>query len=130
MQPNGLGATYSKHSGRAPERSGAITAINDCMETLVTQIFEQPSPLAPAINIEEIARWPCEKCGQTCIAAGKRDLSFPTGAFMGPCPSGCGAWINRGFRFVRPLTLRVFGSEEWNKLSVARLAARMQDGSM
>jgi hypothetical protein len=65
---------------------------------------------------QEVGRWNCEKCGKTVVAAGQRAKSFVgIGAFMGPCPWDCGAWINRGFRFVRPGQVRAFRAAEWDE---------------
>lgn len=68
----------------------------------------------------EVGRWACDKCGQTIVAVGTRDHSFRgTGAYMGPCPWGCGAWINRAFRSVRPGQVRAYRDEEWARLAGA-----------
>jgi hypothetical protein len=62
----------------------------------------------------EVGRWPCAKCGKTIVAAGRRSLAFKgIGAFMGPCPYECGAWVNRGFRFVRAGEVSVYRADEW-----------------
>lgn len=50
------------------------------------------------------------------VAAGQRVASFlGIGAFMGPCPWECGAWITRGFRSVRPGHVTAFRAEEWDQ---------------
>jgi hypothetical protein len=63
---------------------------------------------------EELGRWCCVKCGGEIVAAGVRAPSFPgVGAYQGPCPWGCGAWITRGFRKVKPGGVRVLRATEW-----------------
>jgi hypothetical protein len=64
----------------------------------------------------EVGRWPCEKCGKGIVVIGERvPATFKgTGSFTGSCPWDCGAWINRGFRRVRPGALRVFRAEEFD----------------
>jgi hypothetical protein len=75
--------------------------------------------------VHEIGRWPCDKCGNICVAAGTRIGSFlKNGAFVGACPWACGAWIRRGFRSV-PGAVRVYTSEQWHQFAVARQASRM-----
>ena len=69
---------------------------------------------------EEVGRWSCAKCGQVVVAVGRRVLTFKgTGAFMGPCPWNCGAYINRAFRSIRPGGVRAIRSEEWDQTSPA-----------
>jgi len=64
---------------------------------------------------QEIGRWVCQKCGNAIVAAGPRARSFRgIGAFIGPCPWDCGAWINRGFREIRPGQVRAYRAEEWD----------------
>lgn len=66
--------------------------------------------------VQEVGRWNCEKCGKAVVAAGQYTKSFVgIGAFMGPCPWDCGAWINRGFRFIRPGQVRAFRAAEWDE---------------
>lgn len=68
----------------------------------------------------EVGRWACERCGNTIVAAGQREGSFPgVGMFTGPCPWECGAWVNRGFRKIRTGRVRAYRLEEW----AARLPA-------
>jgi hypothetical protein len=65
---------------------------------------------------QEVGRWHCDKCGQTIAAVGARLKSFRgIGAYMGPCPWACGAWINRGFRWIRPGAVKVFRAQEWDQ---------------
>jgi hypothetical protein len=64
---------------------------------------------------EEVGRWSCAKCGQSIVAAGFRAKGFVgIGAFVGPCPWGCGAFINRGFRGIKPGAVRAYRSDEWD----------------
>jgi hypothetical protein len=66
-----------------------------------------------AVPAQEVGRWECQKCGRICVATGPRSEKFRgTGAFDGPCPWGCGAHIRRGFRFVKPGTVRVWRDGE------------------
>jgi len=37
------------------------------------------------------------------------------GAFIGPCPWDCGAWINRGFRQIRPGQVSAYRAAEWDQ---------------
>jgi hypothetical protein len=63
----------------------------------------------------EVGRWSCEKCGRPIVAAGRAAKAFPgIGAYMGHCPWDCGAWINRGFRFVKPGEVKLFRADEWD----------------
>jgi len=63
----------------------------------------------------EVGRWVCKRCGNTIVAAGQMATSFTGfGAFMGPCPWGCGAWINRSFRRIRPGQVKAFRANEWD----------------
>ncbi len=65
---------------------------------------------------QEVGRWRCDKCGETIVAAGQRLKSFRgIGAYIGPCPWNCGAWITRGFRWIRPGDVRVFRGVEWDQ---------------
>lgn len=65
---------------------------------------------------QEVGRWNCEKCGRPVVAAGQRQTSFVgIGAFIGPCPWDCGAWITRGFRSIRPGRVMAFRAEEWDQ---------------
>jgi hypothetical protein len=67
------------------------------------------------VPAQEVGRWACEKCGRICIAMGPRKANFPgTGAFVGPCPWGCGVQIRRGFRFVKSGTVSVVREAEAN----------------
>lgn len=63
---------------------------------------------------EEVGRWACDKCGRTIVAAGRRSRSFRgIGAFTGACPWECGAWINRGFRWIKPGQVHAYRGDEW-----------------
>ncbi|HET7293408.1 MAG TPA: hypothetical protein VFM88_13365 [Vicinamibacteria bacterium] len=65
---------------------------------------------------QEVGRWACGKCGGLIVAAGPRTKSFHGfGAFSGPCPWECGAWINRGFRWIRPGQVKAFRAQEWDQ---------------
>lgn len=65
---------------------------------------------------QEVGRWSCSKCGNEIVAAGPRAASFRgIGAFTGPCPWDCGAWINRGFRWIRPGQVTVHRADEWDR---------------
>jgi hypothetical protein len=65
---------------------------------------------------QEVGRWNCEQCGKTVVAAGERVASFAgRGALVGPCPWDCGAWINRGFRSIRPGQVTAFRAAEWDE---------------
>jgi hypothetical protein len=76
------------------------------------------------MNHREVGRWKCSKCGHVFVAAGPRAAKFSGfGAFMGPCPWDCGAWINRGFRAIRPGQVVVHRAEEWDKAREAALQA-------
>ena len=66
---------------------------------------------APA---EEVGRWQCEKCGHSCVAVGRINKAFRG---TGACPYGCGAWVTRAFRFVKPGTVTACTSEEWERRS-------------
>lgn len=65
---------------------------------------------------QEVGRWACEKCGRTVVAAGPRKAAFRgIGAYTGQCPWECGAWMNRGFRWVMPGRVRAYRGEEWDR---------------
>jgi hypothetical protein len=69
---------------------------------------------------QEVGRWSCSKCGNTIVAAGRRVMSFlGFGAFIGPCPWGCGAWINRAFRWIRPGQVNAYRADEWDRRALA-----------
>jgi hypothetical protein len=64
---------------------------------------------------QEVGRWVCDKCGKPIVAAGRRAPSFRgTGAYIGPCPWECGAWISRGFRFIKPGGVRAYRAQDWD----------------
>jgi hypothetical protein len=64
---------------------------------------------------EEVGRWDCEKCGRVVVAAGQLKRSFSGfGAFSGPCPWECGAWISRSFRLIRPGAVKAFRADDWD----------------
>jgi hypothetical protein len=77
------------------------------------------------VTDQEVGRWRCSKCDKPIVAAGRRVESFPgLGAFTGHCPWDCGAWINRGFRRIRPGEVKIFRAEEWDqRLPVPQPAA-------
>jgi hypothetical protein len=63
----------------------------------------------------EVGRWACQKCSNIIVAAGQLTLTFRgTGAFSGPCPWECGAWIDRGFRRIKPGRVQVYRAAEWD----------------
>jgi hypothetical protein len=63
----------------------------------------------------EVGRWSCEKCGRTIVAAGHMTAKFKgVGAFTGQCPWDCGAWVNRGFRSIKPGEVRAYRADEWD----------------
>lgn len=71
----------------------------------------------------EVGRWACQRCGKTIVAAGQPAKSFlGIGAFMGPCPWDCGAWINRGFRGIRPGQVKAYRGDEWDSRAPASKA--------
>lgn len=68
---------------------------------------------------QEVGRWSCDKCGSTIVAVGKVTAAFKgAGAFSGTCPWECGAWINRGFRSVKPGQVRAYRADEWDQRSL------------
>jgi len=68
------------------------------------------------VTDQEVGRWTCDRCGKTVVAVGRRLMAFRgIGAFMGPCPWDCGAWINRGFRCIKPGEVKAFRAEEWDQ---------------
>lgn len=68
------------------------------------------------VTDREVGRFICDKCGQPIVAAGRRvDSYLGIGAFMGYCPWNCGAWINRGFRRIRPGEVKLFRADEWGQ---------------
>ena len=72
---------------------------------------------------QEVGRWRCDKCGQSVVAAGQRSATFKgTGAFTGPCPWDCGAWINRAFRLIKPGHVAAYRADEWDQRSLAATA--------
>ncbi len=76
----------------------------------------------------EVGRWQCQKCGKTCVAAGVRVGSFRrNGAFVGPCPWECGAWISRGFRSV-PGVVSVYTSAQWHRFAAAAEQPSIESG--
>ena len=65
---------------------------------------------------EEVGRFECAKCGKAVVAAGHRTMAFKgIGAFTGPCPWACGAWINRGFRLIKPGQVTAYRANEWDE---------------
>ncbi len=70
--------------------------------------------------VKEVGRWTCEKCGRSVVAVGEQNRAFRgIGAYTGPCPWECGAWINRGFRFIKPGHVRAFRSDDWDQRAAA-----------
>ena len=68
---------------------------------------------------EEVGRFTCEKCGHSIVAVGHRMKAYKgTGAFMGPCPWSCGAWITRAFRLIKPGQVKACRADEWDARSV------------
>jgi hypothetical protein len=71
------------------------------------------------VSDQEVGRWACEKCGNSVVAAGERVKAFPgVGAYIGPCPWGCGGWMNRGFRSIKPGQVKVYRAKEWDERPV------------
>jgi hypothetical protein len=69
---------------------------------------------------KEVGRWTCARCGQPIVAAGRVVKTFPgIGGYVGPCPWDCGAWLNRGFRWIRPGQVKVYRAHEWDALQAA-----------
>jgi hypothetical protein len=65
---------------------------------------------------QEVGRFTCDKCGKPVVAAGRRIATFKgIGAFTGPCPWECGAWINRGFRWIKPGQAKAYRADEWDQ---------------
>lgn len=65
---------------------------------------------------QEVGRFDCTKCGHVVVAVGPRSRSFRgIGAFMGPCPWECGAWISRGFRYVPPGRVSAYRAPDWDE---------------
>jgi hypothetical protein len=72
------------------------------------------------LSDREVGRWKCDKCGKTIVAAGPRSSHFKgVGAFTGHCPWECGAWVNRGFRWIQPGAVRAYRSDEWDARAFA-----------
>ena len=66
---------------------------------------------------QEVGRWVCEKCGQQLVAAGRRVKTYKgIGTFSGPCPWQCGAWINRGFRCIKPGDVQAYRADQWDRI--------------
>ncbi len=69
------------------------------------------------MRVREVGRWMCDKCRKPIVAAGPRGKEQRgTGAYMGPCPWSCGAWINRGFRSARPGQVSVYRAGDWDQM--------------
>lgn len=62
----------------------------------------------------EVGRWSCLKCGEPIVATAPGSSVAGRGAYVGPCPWACGAWIQRGFRGVRPGTVRLWRADEFD----------------
>jgi hypothetical protein len=71
------------------------------------------------MQVREVGRWRCEKCGKTCVAAGRKDRRLTrVGIVVGAaCPWECGLRINRGFRFVKSTDVTLFTIEAWDRLA-------------
>jgi hypothetical protein len=68
------------------------------------------------MTTQEVGRWKCGKCGKTIVAAGVVSQSLKgCGAFTGPCPWDCGAWVNRSFRSIRSDDVRAYRADEWDQ---------------
>ena len=68
---------------------------------------------------KEVGRWSCDKCGSTIVAVANMSATFKgVGAFTGTCPWECGAWINRGFRAVKPGHVRAYRAFDWDQRSL------------
>ena len=64
----------------------------------------------------EVGRWVCSKCGNAIVAAGRFASAFKGfGAYTGPCPWSCGAWINRAFRCIKPGEVAAYRADEWDQ---------------
>jgi hypothetical protein len=73
----------------------------------------------------EVGRWTCDKCGNEIVAVGPRAGAFRGhGSYMGPCPFECGAWINRGFRLVRPGSISVYRASDWDPERAAQASVQ------
>jgi len=50
------------------------------------------------------------------VAAGTRTKACKgVGAFTGECPWACGAWVNRGFRSIKPGAVRAYRADQWDQ---------------
>ena len=71
------------------------------------------------MSVREVGRWKCDKCGRMIVAAGPVTLQFRgVGAFTGPCPWDCGAWVNRGFRSIKPGQVLAYRADDWDQRAV------------
>jgi hypothetical protein len=77
------------------------------------------------MEVHEVGRWRCDKCGKTCVAAGPKDRRIARiGIVVGAaCPWECGLRINRGFRFVKSTEVTLYTVEAWDRLSFGGPAA-------
>jgi hypothetical protein len=72
------------------------------------------------VQDQEVGRWICEKCRKPIVAAGQRAQAFHgIGTFTGSCPWECGAWINRGFRWIRPGKVTAYRAEDWDSRALS-----------
>ena len=71
------------------------------------------------MQVQEVGRWRCEKCGKTCVAAGRKDRRIARiGMVVGAsCPWECGLRINRGFRFVHSWDVTLYTADAWDHLT-------------
>lgn len=68
------------------------------------------------MSVQEVGRWVCEKCGETCVAAGPKDRRIRIGIVGGaPCPWECGLRSNRGFRHVNATYVTLYTLEAWQQ---------------
>lgn len=70
------------------------------------------------MQVSEVGRWRCEKCGRVCVAAGRKDRRLTRiGIVAGAaCPWECGLRINRGFRFVKSTDVTLYTVEAWDRV--------------
>jgi hypothetical protein len=74
------------------------------------------------VGDREVGRFDCDKCGGSVVCAGTRNVAFKgIGAYTGPCPWDCGAWMNRGFRSIRPGHVKAYRADEWDARPMSAL---------
>jgi hypothetical protein len=71
------------------------------------------------MQVREVDRWRCEKCGRVCVAAGRKDRRLTRiGIVAGAaCPWECGLRINRGFRFVKSTDVTLYTVDAWDQVA-------------